>query len=81
MIDLVQIESAVRAQRGSWSTFFRREGAGWQCILYPRHLLTEEQYQTVAARLSAPAALTPADRKRNTIRAKSEAATRRAGGY
>jgi len=81
MITLEQIEHAVRSQCGSWATFFRREGAGWQCILYPRHLLTEEQYQTLAARLSAPAGsqgLTAAERRVNDLRARAVA---KGGGH
>ncbi|MBY6054956.1 hypothetical protein [Leisingera daeponensis] len=82
MIDLDQIEAAVRAQRGSWQTLFRRQGAaGWQCILYPRRILTNDEYQALVARLSAPdggAALSPAERQRNKLRAIADASD--AGG-
>jgi hypothetical protein len=67
---LEQIETAVRAQRANWTTLFRRAGAGWQCILFPRRVLTDAEYQTLAARLSAP---TAADRKRNDLQAKAVA--------
>ena len=73
MIDLRKIETAVRAQRSSWHTLFRREGAGWQCILFPRHRLTEQDYRTLARRLSAPE-LTPEECKRNAIRARADEA-------
>jgi len=57
-------------------------------------LLTAEQYRDVCDLLEAPAeepdsgpepenspTLTPADRRRNNVRGRAEAATRRAGGY
>lgn len=81
MTHLDQIETAVRAQRGNWTAFFRRNGAGWHCILYPRRILTDAEYQELARRLSAPdggAALTPAVRKRNSIRALADKADRHA---
>lgn len=81
MVTLAEIETAVRAQRGSWQTMFRRHGGGWHCILYPRHLLTNDEYQHLARRLNAPdggAALTPAARKRNSIRALADKADRHA---
>jgi hypothetical protein len=77
MITLAEIETAVRAQRGNWQTLFRRHGAGWQCILYPRCILTDAEYQVLARRFSdAPsgAALTPAERQRNKVRAISDRA-------
>jgi len=78
MTHLDQIEAAVRAQSGnSWTTLFRRQGAGWHCILYPRRILTDVEYQVLARRLSdAPseAALTPAERQRNKVRAISDRA-------
>lgn len=82
MVTLAQIESAVRAQRGSWHTLFRREGERtWQCILFPRHRLTEQDYRTLERRLSAPdsaAPLSPAERQRNKLRAIADASD--AGG-
>jgi|GEM_PF-3460200 len=81
MVTLAEIETAVRAQRGSWQTMFRRHGAGWHCILYPRRTLTNDEYQVLVARLSAPdsgAALTPAERQRNKLRAIADASD--AGG-
>lgn len=77
MLTLAEIENAVRAQRGSWHTLFRREGAGWQCILFPRRRLTEQDYQTLARRLSAPPPaqeLTPAEKTRNKLRGIADAA-------
>lgn len=78
MIDLDQIETAVRAQSGnSWTTLFRRQGAGWHCILFPRRILTDAEYHALSRRLSTPdggAALTPAERKRNSIRALADKA-------
>lgn len=71
MIDLDQIEAAVRAQRGNWTTLFRRHGAGWQCILYPRRTLTDAEYQALVARLNAPdggQALSAAEVRRNALR-------------
>ncbi|MBA84052.1 MAG: hypothetical protein CML69_04860 [Rhodobacteraceae bacterium] len=85
MITLDQIEAAVRAQRGSWQTLFRRHGAGWHCVLYPRRILTEQDYRTLERRLSTPdggTALTPAERQRNKLRAiadASDAGVRRRG--
>jgi hypothetical protein len=75
---LRKIEEAVRAnaKSGSWITFFRRQGVGWQCILFPRLLLSDADYETLSNRLSAPRALTRADRKRNGLRARAD----RAGG-
>lgn len=69
------------------------EGGGY--VFRPTgETLTTEQYQYVCDLLEAPAeeperapdpepspTLTAEDRRRNSIRAKSEAATRRAGGY
>ncbi|MEE2633094.1 MAG: hypothetical protein VX940_02200 [Pseudomonadota bacterium] len=82
MIHLDQIEAAVRAQSGnSWTTLFRRQGAGWHCILYPRRILTDAEYQELARRLSTPdggAALSPAERQRNKLRAIADASD--AGG-
>lgn len=75
MVTLAQIETAVRAQRGSWTTLFRRDGVAWQCILFPRHRLTEEEYRALVARLSAAAKaqeLTPAERKVNALRYRAE---------
>ena len=72
---LDRIETAVRAQRGNWTTLFRREGAAWQCILFPRHRLTEEEYRALVARLSAPEKaqeLTVAERKVNALRYRAE---------
>lgn len=71
MITLAKIETAVRAQRGSWKPLFRREGAGWQCLLFPKHRLTEQDYAELLRRLSTlePQELTPADRRRNKLRA------------
>ncbi|MEX5596966.1 hypothetical protein [Pseudophaeobacter sp. C1-32P7] len=77
MTHLDQIETAVRAQRGNWTALFSRNGAGWKCILLPKHILTDDEYQYLARRLSAPdggAALTPAERKRNSIRALADKA-------
>lgn len=77
MIDLNRIETAVRAQRGSWHTLFRHEGAGWQCILFPRHRLTEADYRTLERRLSAPQhaqELTAAEKTRNRLRGIADAA-------
>ena len=71
MVTLAGIETAVRAQRGSWHTLFRREGAGWQCILFPRERLTEQDYQTLARRLSAPE-LTRDEIRRNRLRGLTE---------
>lgn len=72
MIDLDQIENAVRAQSGnSWTTLFRRQGAGWQCILFPRRILTDAEYRALATRLSAPdggQALSAAEVRRNALR-------------
>lgn len=82
MVTLDQIEAAVRAQSGnSWTTLFRRQGAGWQCILYLRRILTNDEYQVLVARLSAPdggAPLSPAERQRNKLRAIADASD--AGG-
>ena len=82
MPTLAEIESAVRAQRGSWQTLFRRQGAGWQCILFPRRApLTDAEYREIIARLSTPdggQALTPAERQRNKLRAIADASD--AGG-
>ena len=75
MIDLKKIEAAVRAQRGGWQTLFRREGAGWQCILFPRRRLTEADYRTLARRLSAPQPaqeLSAAEKTRNKLRGLTE---------
>lgn len=81
MVTLDQIEAAVRAQSGnSWTTLFRRQGAGWQCILYPRRILTDAEYQSLVRRLSASESqeLTPAERQRNKLRAIADASD--AGG-
>ena len=80
MVDIQQIETAVRAQRGSWNALFRREGAAWQCILFPKHRLSEQEYQTLARRLSGPVPqeLDPAARQRNKLRAIADASD--AGG-
>lgn len=75
MITLAEIEAAVRAQRGSWKPLFRREGVGWQCILFPRNRLTEEDYRTLMRRLSAPQpaqGLTAAEKTRNKLRGLTE---------
>lgn len=72
MVTLAEIETAVRAQRGSWHTLFRREGERtWQCILFPRHRLTEQDYRTLERRLSAPE-LTPDEIRRNRLRGLTE---------
>lgn len=75
MINLNQIETAVRAQRGSWQTLFRRQGAGWHCILFPARMLSPDDYQTLARRLNAPESqeLTPAELQRNKLRNKLRA--------
>ncbi|WP_333848265.1 hypothetical protein [Phaeobacter italicus] len=76
MITLDEIEAAVRAQRGSWQAMFRRQGAGWHCILFPRRILTNAEHQELARRLSKPdggAALSPAERQRNKLRALADA--------
>jgi hypothetical protein len=72
MISLIKIENAVRAQNSNWKTFFRRHGVGFQCILFPKRVLTEYEYQTLLRRFSrsqAKVSLTPEERKRNSIRA------------
>lgn len=80
MIDLAQIETAVRAASsgGSWRHYFRREGDAWQCILFPKNLLSEQDYQTLVRHLNAPETdeLTPTERKRNAIRALADRADR-----
>lgn len=81
---LDQIEVAVRAQNGHWAPFFRRHGAGWHCILYPRHILTDEQYQTLAARLSEPVKvqnISAAERARNSLRHRAGLADEGGGRY
>lgn len=60
---LDEIEVAVRAQNGHWAPFFRRHGAGWHCILYPRHILTDEEYQALAARLRGSSLIRAPDTK------------------
>ncbi|MDO6455617.1 hypothetical protein Q4494_00880 [Celeribacter halophilus] len=52
MID--RIETAIRAQHVNWKTLFRRHGNAWQCVLFPKLRLTEQDYQTLVRRLSAP---------------------------
>ncbi|WOI29129.1 hypothetical protein [Sulfitobacter dubius] len=78
MVTLSQIENAVRAHRGSWHTLFRREGERtWQCILFPRHRLTEQDYRTLERRLNAPQhaqELTVAEKTRNKLRGIADAA-------
>ena len=71
MINLDQIENAVRAARGSWQTLFRRQGAGWHCILFPRRILADAEYQELARRLSTPdggQSLSAAEVRRNALR-------------
>lgn len=72
-LTLAEIETAVRAQRGGWQTLFRREGASWQCILFPRHRLSEQDYRILAHRLNSPE-LTPDDIRRNRLRGITEEA-------
>lgn len=81
---LDQIEVAVRAQNGDWAPFFRRHSAGWHCILYPRHILTDEEYQVLAARLSVPVkaqTITTAERTRNALRHRAGLADAGGGRY
>jgi hypothetical protein len=81
---LDQIEAAVRAQNSHWAPFFRSHGTGWHCILYPRHILTEEEYQALAARLSDPVKaqrFTTSERVRNALRHRAGLADEGGGRY
>lgn len=75
MVSIDQIETACRAQPGGWATLFRRHGTSWQCLLFPRRLLSEGEFKALIQRLETPSPgrrgrpLTLAERQRNKVRA------------
>jgi hypothetical protein len=68
-----KVVTAARAQPCDWNMLFRREGAGWQCVLFPRTMLSPAEYSETVRQLKQPS---PDEVKRNRLRARAEAVRR-----
>ncbi|MEQ8896322.1 MAG: hypothetical protein RID23_04465 [Roseovarius sp.] len=76
-----EIENIIRERHGcAWWGVFHAEGTGYR-FLPTGHTLTDRAYYEIRRRFGAPAEpLTEAQRKRNTIRGRSDATARNAAG-